>query len=133
MCPRIREHTVNGKSEYVVPSESGLNLSDGRIGEPIPLEETGAQMVRHHKGLSTISVSTLLMTQELPGTFCALKREDLEGYTVTLSCDLTSASYAALISMLETTPSMVGPGVSVAVVFEPTTPNLVPQDTAQNI
>jgi len=145
MCP-IREHEVNGKPVYVVPSDYGLNNSDGRIGEPIPSEsgapesapedtpasvdEAGVRMVRHHRGRSDISVSFLHLTEACQGTFTALKGGPLEGYTVTLSCALTSTKYADLIRMLETTPSTPGKTVSVVVKFEPTTPNLVPSTIA---
>jgi len=147
MCEKIREHSVNGRTEFVVPSESGLDVSDGRIGEPIPSESdapetvpepmpikvAGARVVRHHKGLSDISVSLLHVTEERPGSFVALKREGLVGYTVTLSCDMTSTQYAALISTLETTPSGGGGNVTVGLDFEPMTPNLVQPDTAPSI
>jgi len=147
MCEKIREHVVNGKSEFVVPSESGSDISDGRIGEPIPSESdapptaavltdidvAGAQLVRHHKGLTDILVGSLMIAQEAPATFSALKLAALGGYTVTLSCVLTSSQYGALIATLEMGTIGLGESGSVGVDFEPTTPNLVPQDTAQSI
>jgi len=146
MCEKIKEHVVNGKKEYVVPSENGLDVSDGRIGEPLPSEsdawktadipivtnEAGASLVRHHKGLTDISASSLWVAEETPGTFSVLKREGLEGYMVTLSCVLTSSQYAALIATLESTPTRSGRGVSVAVEFAPMTPNLVQPITAES-
>jgi len=114
-------------------SESGSTDSTGLIGEPLPLERLGAKMVRAHRGLSTISAGGFLLNvQELPGTFTALKRAGEEGYTVTLSCDLTSSYYAVLIANLERTLSTPGAHVSVAVEFVPSTPNEAPPSTAQS-
>lgn len=129
MCP-IKEHTFRGESVHTERSANGCPASSGPTGELSPSMPDSGRMVRHHKGLSTISVSTLLTTEDAPGTFSALKRADLEGYMVTLSCVLTNSQYSALISMLETTPTMVGDGVSVGVKFAPMTPNLVQPSTA---
>jgi len=124
--------------------ENGSGSSPGLTGEPLPSESdagtdadgitpingAGVRMVRRHQGLTDMSVSSLCLAEKLPGTFVALKREGLDGYTVMLSCALTSSEYASVISTLETMPSMLGRPVSVGVRFEPTTPNLVPPDTA---
>jgi len=143
MCPEnIRSHIVNGKSEFVVPSESGLEVSDGRIGEPIPSESdapetasfptsikaVGEPVVRLHQGLSDISVGFLTEILECPATFVASKKDALAGYTVTLSCAMTNSQYASLVTALSTP----GKAATVDVAFEPTTPNLVQQDTAPN-
>ncbi len=129
--------------------ENGLTDSPGPTGPPshseldapdiapatIPeiADEDGVSLVRHHKGLSSIQASFLHLSEACPGTFSALRRGALDGYTVTLSCNLTSTEYAALVQTLETTPSTVGESVSVALKFEPMTPNLVPPTTAPNI
>ena len=142
MCPRQR--TIFGDLTYdeqmlgdspeeddsPEPLESGLADSNGPTGEPLPSEGSGVRMVRRHHGLSTISVSSLILTERVPGTFVALKGVGLGEYTVTLSLGLTSTQYAALIATLEQQPGTPGGNVSVGVKFEPTTQNLVPQDTA---
>jgi len=113
-------------------SENGLGTSPGPIGEPSHSAPDGETMVRLHQGLSTISVSTLLDLTECPGTFVASKRGALDGYTVTLSCALTSSQYGQLVEMLSNTPVQTGAGVSVGLKFAPMTPNLVQLDTAQS-
>jgi len=125
MCP---ENEMDEKS-----SENGLAGSLGPTGELSPSGQLGARLVRHHKGVSDILVGSLLIENLVPATFSALKVEDLEGYTVTLSFGLTSTRYAELISRLETSAGMLGENVSVGVKFEPMTPNLVPPDTVQSI
>jgi len=114
-------------------SENGSAASLGPTGEPSPSGQHLVSMVRQHKGLSDISVSSLLVMDKCPATFTALKLDALDGYTVTLSFGLTSSQYGDLISMLEANASLDGDNVSVGVKFEPTTPNLVPQDTAPSI
>jgi len=115
------------------PSQDGLRTSPGPIGGPSLSEQLSEMTVRLHQGLSHISVGSLTLTKDVPGTFTALKREDLGGYTVMLSCALTSSQYAALIAALEGPPTALGENASVAVEFEPLTPNLVPYDIVVSI
>lgn len=114
-------------------SETGSMRSNGHTGELSRSDPAGATLARHQKGLSTISAGSLILIEECPGTFSALKRGALEGYTVTLSCDLTSSDYAGLLATLGNSPSGPGKSVSVAVKFEPMTANLVQHSTAQSI
>jgi len=131
MCPKDypNDDLVKMRARHA-PSGNGSTDSPGPIGEPSPSDPRGATLARHHKGLSTISVSSLLLKESAPAIFYALKREALEGYMVTLSCVLTSSEYGSLIRMLETPPGIVGVNASVGVKFEPTTPNLVPPSIA---
>lgn len=131
-------------SRLETPSGNGLTDSPGPTGPPSPSEPdaengvdsitstppVGATLVRHHSGLSDLSVSFFHLTQERPGTFIAWKLDDLDAYTVMLSCDMTSSSYAALISTLERTRSDGGRPVTVELAFKPTTANLVRRTTA---
>jgi len=128
MCP-VTEHP-DQLPLPLGPSVNGSTASPGPIGEPSPLERLGARLARHHKGLSTISLGISTVQRECPGTFSALRKGGLEGYTVTLSCDLTSSQYADLIATLERNVTLDGGGVTVDVEFEPMTPNLVPPTTA---
>jgi len=112
------------------PSEAGSTPSHGPTGEPSLSERLGEQTVRLHQGLSTISASSFILKEGLPATFVALRKGPLDGYTVMLSCALTSSEYGELVRMLEVTHSMLGESVSVGVKFEPTTPNLVQPTTA---
>jgi len=120
----IREHT----DQLPLSSEPGSPNSNGATGEPSPSELLSGTVVRHHKGRTSICTGLLTRTQDLPGTFTALKREDLEGYMVTLSCVLTNTQFASMLNALSTP----GNTATVDVRFEPMTPNLVPQDTAPN-
>jgi len=134
MCPKQEHpdwvsHGASG-TERQLPSESGSTPSPGPTGERSLLANVSESTVRRHRGLSTISVSTWLVTEDLPASFTVLKRGDLGGYMVMLSCVMTSSEYSTLIAMLETRPSMVGKTVTVGVEFEPTTPNLVQPTTA---
>jgi len=113
-----------------MPLDNGLESSSGPIGEPSLSESLGGRLVRHHQGRSTISASLFNLIEDVPGTFFALNRGDLEGFTVMLSCVLTNTQYAVLIQTLETIPSIRGRPVLVDVRFEPTTQNSVPLDTA---
>lgn len=125
---RIEEHP----DQLPLPLEhsaTGSKDSPGPTGEPSLSERLGELTVRLHQGLSTISAGFSMGKLECPGTFTALKRGDLGGYTVMLSCYLTSSNYSALIAMLETTPTLDGASVTVDVTFEPMTPNLVPPTT----
>jgi len=149
MCPRNRPNThcrppvpgapppnetpKFGEQLQLKLWENGLTDSPGPTGEPSLSEPIGARAVRVHKGLSDISVASLLIEGSAPATFVALKREGLEGYMVTVSSALTSSKYAALIGRLERTPGIAGESVSVGVTFEPMTPNLVPPSTAPSI
>lgn len=153
MCPRKEAGSMNGTqtdleeepqidwwldhyepppppSPFKPRSVIGSMDSRGPIGEPSRLESDGATPVRLHQGLSTISVSSFLMKEDVPATFVALKREHLAGYMVTLSCVLTNMEYGILIDSLERSAGIVGESVSVGVKFEPTTPNLVQPTTA---
>jgi len=111
-------------------SGSGSMNSNGPTGLPLRSDSSGARMVRHHKGLTDMLVGSLKVNQEGLGIFTALKRDGLEGFIVTLSCALTNSEYATLVSTLEARPLTLGENASVAVRFEPTTPNLVPATTA---
>lgn len=153
MCPIKIEDSKNAlDAAFADPRQLSMLSGNGSValsgvtGEPSPSDQdahdpvcdrmstkqVGASVVRQHRGLMDISVGSLWLTEECPGTFCALKLDGLGGYMVTLSFGLASSHYAALISMLESTPGLNGDVVSVDVSFEPTTPNLVPQDTAPN-
>jgi len=145
MCPKSKQWPQN-QPDYIDPAqldhegdrplpseplESGSMDSPGPTGRPLPLVPAGVQLVRHHKGRATTLVGSLILNvQGAPAIFSALKRETSGVYTVTLSCDLTSSQYGALISTLEGSPMPNGKAVSVAVEFEPMTPNLVPVTTA---
>jgi len=120
-----RLKTASGESP---PLEAGLEDSNGATGEPSLLDPLTGRMVRHHKGLATISTGFLTRIAGRPATFIVLKQDDSEGYTATLSCDLTSAQWATMLSAL----SMPGETAMVDVNFEPMTPNLVPQDIVPN-
>jgi len=146
MCPKIRDHPdqlplpllnperrsgarqgVGCRSE---PSESGSTPSPGPTGPPSLSDRLSDMTVRLHQGLSHMSVGSLSATRDIPGTFAALKKGGLDGYTLMLSCALTSTEYGALIAALEGPPTVLGESVSVALEFVPTTPNLVPPTTA---
>jgi len=112
------------------PLETGSTNSNGPTGEPSLSERSGARVVRHHRGLSTISVHSLLTgAQDVPGTFLALRREGSAGYMVTVSCDLTSSQWAGMLMHL----GVPGENNSVDVKFAPTTGNLVRPTTAPSI
>jgi len=131
MCP-IRTHP----DQLPLPLEhsaTGSRDSTGPTGAPSLLELLSGQTVRVHRGLSTISAGSLIVTEEIPATFTALKRDEWDVYTVMLSCALTSTQYAALIAALEGPPAVNGVAASVGVRFEPLTPNLVPPTTAPSI
>jgi len=133
MCP-MRARDAIGDAERIgqlrLPLDGGSEDSNGPTGEPLPSGLVLGTMVRRHKGRSTIYVTSLTVTEDTPGTFSALKVDDLGGYMVTLSCVMTSSQYAALIQALEKPLFDTGNHVSVGHRFVPTTPNLVPQDTA---
>jgi len=114
-------------------SATGSKDSPGPTGEPSLSERLSEMAVRLHQGLSSILVGSLTLTDECPATFTALKRVDLGGYTVMLSCVLTSSQYSALIAAMETTSVVDGRSATVEVKFEPLTPNLVPPTTAPSI
>jgi len=138
MCPRterrkgIRMGDTHRKDECE-SSETGSTPSPGPTGEPSLSAQLSEMTVRLHHGVSHLSVASLSMTHDIPGTFTALKRGALEGYTLMLSCGLTSSQYAALINALERVSTDLGSGVSVALEFEPMTPNLAPYITAPSI
>jgi len=127
MCPQDNE--LHDQKESPELSATGSKDSNGVTGEPSPSEELSGRMVRHHKGLITISTGLLTRHEECPATFIALSLEDSDAYMVTLSCVLTSIQYGQIVSSL----SMPGVTGSVAAKFEPMTPNLVPQDIVPNI
>lgn len=106
-------------------SQSGSTDSLGPTGEPLPLAARGATLVRRHQGLSTISVGFLILHEEVPATFLALKQDDSDVYMVTLSFALTSIGYANFIQTLEGISGIDGENVTVVVKFEPTTQNSV--------
>lgn len=120
------------KQTPLEPSETGSTSSHGPTGQPSLSERLSELTVRLHQGVAHLSVASLSVTHDVPGTFTALKREALEGYTVMLSCGLTSSQYLALINALERHSIEIGEGVSVGLEFEPMTPNLVPPTTAPN-
>jgi len=115
------------------PSDNGSTDSPGPTGPPSLSAQLSEMTVRLHQGLSHLSVASLNVTEDVPGTFTALKRADLGGFTVMLSCALTSSQYAALIARLEGGPTALGENVSVELAFEPLTPNLVQPTTAPSI
>ena len=133
--------------EPPMPLGTGSPDSTGHTGEPSPSDQdaptdagdlthisrVGVTPVRVHKGHTRISVGSLTLHEEIPGSFSALRVGPLGAYTVTLSCVLTSSRYGALVAALERPATALGSGVSVALEFEPTTPNLVPPTTAPNI
>jgi len=131
MCPQ----TKHPQQLPAPPEPSGIGSGDstGHTGAPSLSEKLSELTVRLHQGLSTISVGLLIERKECPATFTALKRGDLGGYTVMLSCVLTSSEYADLISLMETAPTLDGETASVDVKFVPMTPNLVPPTTAPSI
>jgi len=127
MCPeskKEREQIDHWLLKYE-PSANGSGATNGPTSEPSLSGRLSEMTVRLHRGLSHLSVTGLTLTEDVPGTFTALKRADLDGFTVMLSCALTSSQYAALISNLEGGPTALGENASVGVVFEPSTPNLV--------
>lgn len=111
-------------------SATGSKNSTGPTGAPSLSARLSEMAVRVHQGLSHMSVASLSLTHDVPGTFTALKKEGLDGYTVMLSCALTSTQYAALIAALEGPQIVLGGGASVELEFEPLTPNLVPPTIA---
>jgi len=135
MCP-ITEHPdqlslpFRKNNPLPEPSESGSTPSPGPTGGHSLSATLSALTVRLHKGLSHMSVGSLSLTHDVPGTFTALKRDDLGGYTLMLSCALTSSQYAALIAALEGPSTALGESVSVGLEFVPMTPNLAPPSTA---
>jgi len=130
MCPDFPNDELVQMRARSLRSETGSPNSDGLTGGPSPLEERGARLVRHHRGLFDISVGSLLIENLVPGTFVALRRGALDVYMVTLSFALTNTRYGEIISRLESTSGVAGENVTVGVTFEPTTPNLVPPTTA---
>jgi len=107
------------------PWENGLGDSPGPTGGPSLSDQLSEMTVRLHRGVSHLSVASLSLTQDVPATFTVLKLGALAGYTVMLSCGLTSLQYGALIVALEGPATELGDGASVGLEFEPTTPNLV--------
>ena len=138
MCPQYKL-TPSGKQCLIdgtpplEPSDNGSTDSHGQTGPPSLSAQLSALTVRLHRGLSHLSVGSLTMTGDVPGTFTALKQADSEGFTLMLSCALTSSQYAALIAALEGPPTALGESVSVGVEFEPLTPNLAQPTTAPSI
>ena len=139
MCPTINVCNCGSQPEYVgqhIPPctrpnkllENGSTDSPGPTGEPSRSDRLSERTVRLHQGLSHLSVASLSLTRDVQGTFTALKRGDSDGYTVMLSCALTSTEYAALLAALEGSPTALGQPVSVELEFAPMTPNLVRYD-----
>ena len=138
MCPRNKQQghymaKLKDMGGPWKPSETGSMDSIGVIGGPSLSDPGSATLVRQHRGLSSISVGSLILNEKRPAIFSASKPGGSDEYMVTLSCAMTSTQYAVLISALEKGPGLVGTNVSVVVSFVPTSPNEVQRTTAPSI
>jgi len=128
--PTEESSSVNGSPDSNGPP-GGLSPSDQDAPDTAPstmnTSEGGVRMVRRHNGRFTISAGLLTHLKGLEsGTFIVLSGVGSAGaHTVTLSCELTRAQW----HQLERALIMPGGTGTVAVRFEPTTPNLVPSIT----
>jgi len=120
----------SGPTGELSPSESDADPNAAEhmthVGANTAMKAAGVSLVRRHQGRATISTGFLTSYHGAPATFIALKEDHGEGAVmVTLSLKLSPDQWRGLERGL-TLPGQTG---TVALKFDPTTPNEAPPTT----